>query len=300
MRAAIVIPTFNCEAYVERAIRSARAQGDVVSQIVVVDDGSDDASATIAASAGAQDSRLQVIRQSNHGVAHARNRGYAALSPEPELVLFLDADDELDDGMASTLERHLAAHPDAGMAFCGLRLIDEAGRPLAAPAPWSPRLRPTRLSVRRIPADDPVTPFFSILARAAVLPSASVLRRCVFDRTEGWDETIGQPFEDMNLFLEMALLAEVHAVSGELVRHRRRPAQSTSDPAQTAQQERRIRERWRSAASGDPRIEAAFRDYDHRFVPYLGMRSAWDHASEGRVVDAARFAGGAMRAWISR
>ena len=296
MTVGVVIPLYNCEAFVEQAIRSACAQGPVVSTIVVVDDGSSDASAAAAEAVAAEDARVSVLRQPNHGAAHARNRGYAALGSEPDLVLFLDADDVLAAGMAAQLERCLAAHPAAGLAFCRLALIDEAGRPLSAATAWSPRLRPGRMVVRRIPDSDPITPFFSILTRAPVIPSVSVLRRSTFEQTGGWDETFGQPFEDMNLFLAMSLLADVVHVPRALTLHRRRTDQSTSDAWRTASQERKLHETWLHRAAEDGRVREAFRAYDRQFIPYLGLRSALADVRRRRMLRAARFAGGALRA----
>lgn len=85
----VVIPLYNKAAYVERAIRSALAQGEAVFEVVVVDDGSTDNSAAIVEAM--QEPRVRLIRQSNRGVSVARNRGIE--EARGEYICFLDADD---------------------------------------------------------------------------------------------------------------------------------------------------------------------------------------------------------------
>ena len=78
------------------AIRSVLAQSHGDWSMVVVDDGSTDATAAVAASFG--EPRIAVVRQDNAGVSAARNVGIAAALASrttPGAVLFLDADDWL-------------------------------------------------------------------------------------------------------------------------------------------------------------------------------------------------------------
>ena len=87
-RFSVIIPAFNAAATLARAIESVRAQSWPAHEIIVVDDGSPDASADVAQGFG---EAVHVIRQSNGGVSRARNAGAAAASGD--WLAFLDADD---------------------------------------------------------------------------------------------------------------------------------------------------------------------------------------------------------------
>lgn len=84
----VVIPVYNGAKTLARAIDSVLTQTWAVREVIIVDDGSTDASATIAAAYG---DPVKVVRQVNAGVAAARNRG--AQEASGEWLAFLDADD---------------------------------------------------------------------------------------------------------------------------------------------------------------------------------------------------------------
>ncbi len=90
MRISVIIPLFNKERYIERALKSVQAQTFSDIEIIVVDDGSTDDGPSIVASY--PESRLRLIRQENSGPGAARNRG--ARESRGEILAFLDADDE--------------------------------------------------------------------------------------------------------------------------------------------------------------------------------------------------------------
>jgi hypothetical protein len=109
LRIGIVTPAFNAARCVGEAVRSVLAQGHADWRMVVVDDGSTDATAAIVAAIS--DTRLGLIRQANFGVSAARNRGIGVLNVDA--YLFLDADDRLApealSALAVALERHSCA-----------------------------------------------------------------------------------------------------------------------------------------------------------------------------------------------
>ena len=108
----------------------AQTHGDL--ELVVVDDGSSDATAAIAAQRALLDARVRVISQANAGSHAAINRGIAESSAP--WVAILNSDDRY---AATRLERLLARCSEAhDFAVTGVRLIDAQGAPIADPGHW--------------------------------------------------------------------------------------------------------------------------------------------------------------------
>ena len=84
----VIIPTYNSAQYVTTAVESVLAQTFADTEIIVIDDGSTDATDSVMACYG---SPVRFIKQANRGVSSARNRGIA--ESRGRLIAFLDADD---------------------------------------------------------------------------------------------------------------------------------------------------------------------------------------------------------------
>lgn len=87
----VVMPIYNVEAYLEKCLESILSQTLHDFEILAVDDGSTDSSATILNEYATRDSRVHVIRQMNAGAGIARNTGMRVATGE--YLLFLDGDD---------------------------------------------------------------------------------------------------------------------------------------------------------------------------------------------------------------
>ena len=97
----ILIPVFNCEAFLRQCLDSVVGQTYRDLQVVVVDDGSTDGSWAIMQEYSARDSRVEVYHQENAGVATARN-SLLDLA-KGDFVLFVDSDDWLELNTIETL-----------------------------------------------------------------------------------------------------------------------------------------------------------------------------------------------------
>lgn len=107
IRISVVIPAYNNEQRLGRAIDSVLAQSRPADQILVIDDGSADGTPKIAA--GYED-KIRFIRQENAGPSAARNRGIQAASGN--WIAFLDADDQWLPDKLRLQTRHLSRYPD--------------------------------------------------------------------------------------------------------------------------------------------------------------------------------------------
>src|ERR687887_1637608 len=87
----IIVPMYNAERTIGAALESVCRQTYPALDIVVVDDGSTDASAAIVAAYARSDQRIRLVQQENSGVAAARNLG--ATSTVADFLAFIDADD---------------------------------------------------------------------------------------------------------------------------------------------------------------------------------------------------------------
>lgn len=120
----VVIPVRNGERYIAEAIESVLSQGTVVGEVVVVDDGSTDA--TVLRVQSFEDKRVRLLLRpaGQQGVSAVRNFGFSQIAGD--WVMFLDADDRLRHGTLNLL--HAAAKASDAVAVYGdYERIDETG-----------------------------------------------------------------------------------------------------------------------------------------------------------------------------
>ncbi len=103
----VVIPLYNKEATIERAIKSVLNQIVQDFEIIVVNDGSTDNGPDVVSKIN--DDRIRLIDQKNQGVSAARNKGINVT--KYDLIAFLDADDEWLSEFLETIRRMILNHP---------------------------------------------------------------------------------------------------------------------------------------------------------------------------------------------
>ncbi len=196
MRVSVVIPTFNRRTLVRAAVVSVCAQRHAEWDAVVVDDGSTDR--TAAALAREFGGRIRIVRTENRGVAAARNLGVA--ESRGDLIAFLDSDDLwLPDKLAAQIE-FFARHPEADI--CQTEEI------------WMRNgVRVNPCAHHRKPSGDIFEPSLRL---CLVSPSAVMLRRHLFERAGGFDESL-PACEDYDLWLRIARSTPVWLVDQPLV-----------------------------------------------------------------------------------
>ena len=102
----IIIPAYNADKSIQKCVRSILEQDFKDLEIIVVDDGSNDSTATIVQGLALTDSRITLIHQQNSGQTAARAAGIRKASGE--WVYFLDSDDALMPDAISSIYSHVA------------------------------------------------------------------------------------------------------------------------------------------------------------------------------------------------
>lgn len=188
----IVVPAYQAAATIGETLASLAAQTWDRLEVVVVDDGSSDATGDIARSAAARSNgRIRYVRQDNCGQSAALNAGWGQSSGA--YLGYLGADDVLYPGCVATLVRILEQRPDLLGVYPDYDLIDAASR-----------------VIRRVHAPD-FDPR-DLVERGICQPGPGALfRRAAFDLTGGWNRGLRQmPDYDFWLrFVRFGTLARV-------------------------------------------------------------------------------------------
>ncbi|MCC3428674.1 MULTISPECIES: glycosyltransferase [unclassified Microcoleus] len=183
-RVSVIIPAYNCEHYITRAVESAVNQTYQNWEIIVVDDGSTD---NTRQTLEPYRDVIQYVYQENQGAAKARNR--ACEMAKGEFLAFLDADDFF---LPEKLAKQIAcfeADPTLGMVQNGWLMVDETGKDIYPVMPWE---------------DTPNLDLESFVLHKSVRPSAMMVRREWWERLGGFDHRF-PPTEDLDFALRLGL-----------------------------------------------------------------------------------------------
>ena len=139
----IVIPCYNYGHWLARAVNSVLAQDGADWELLVINDGSTDATDAVATALLRQhEPRLRYLTQANRGLAATRNRGIDAT--RGDYLIFLDADDEMAPGALGVYRAMIARHPGVDMVAGGYRVVTADGherRRQVGALPRSPQRR---------------------------------------------------------------------------------------------------------------------------------------------------------------
>ena len=125
MKFSIIIPIYNVEKYVEQCLESVDGQSYEDYEIILVNDGSTDASETICKNFVANSNRnYQIINQANGGLSAARNTGLAAA--KGQWIVFVDSDDYISTDLLKNLDTAMAKN-DADLYTFNHNRIDANG-----------------------------------------------------------------------------------------------------------------------------------------------------------------------------
>lgn len=247
----VVMPVRDGARFLREAVDSILDQTLAELELIVVDDGSRDATPQILASY--EDPRLRLLSARGDGLVDALNQGIEA-AQAPYLAR-MDADDV---SLPARVEREvelLERRPDAAFVATWVEVIDEDGR----------TLRTSRLPERHTDLAR------RLLLRNPFQHGSVVLRRSIFDRVGRYRDDYGHN-EDYDLWRRIAAVAELAVVPEVLYRYREHPAAVTqTDPDRVRQRERLRDELW-AAPPG------------YRIADVLAGRSDPGHVPDQRAI----------------
>lgn len=203
---AVIIPAYNSARFLPQALTAVLAQTRPAAEIVVVDDGSADNSATVAAGFPG----VQVVRQPNSERAVARNNGLRhTRSP---YVAFLDADDWWQPAFLERLGALLDARPDAVAAYSGFQYAAADG---------------TLQPITHHNAVHPPAALDTLLYQNRFQPNCLLIRRAALPPDPFQTDLI--PCEDWDVWLTLAQRGPFVGVAEPLALYRQHADNSSAD-----------------------------------------------------------------------
>ena len=215
----IILPAYNVASFVGQTVASLAAQDWPALELVAVDDGSTDETATVLLQAlerfrASGDGRHAIlVTRKNGGLGAARNTGLEHATGD--LILFADGDDLFDPGAVSALVGALHSPPAPCLVFPRCRYIDETGMPIGLESGG----RESRFTAVDLLFENPIHTDTGVLLRRDMLRDAGS-----FDTT--LPSAIGLDMWVRSTAGQGACIAQVPQV---LVSYRRRRRQITSN-----------------------------------------------------------------------
>ena len=266
----VIIPCYNQARFLVEAIESVFTQTSTHYEIIVVDDGSSDDTATVAKSFEG----VRCLSQKNLGLAAARNAGLRAVNGG--YVVFLDADDRLlpnalEDGVAA-----LESHPTCAFAYGHVRLIASDGSALSSPPQTA------------ILADH----YFELLRHNFIWsPGAVIYRRAVFEAVGHFNSLVNSS-ADFDLNARIARLFPVCCTDTVIMEYRRHDESMSRDAVAMLTGAVTARRLQRKFVRGNRRYEAALQagtrsaqeDYGEKLISRLRLclqQQEWGKATAG-------------------
>lgn len=198
------MPVYDGERYIGEAVASVLGSGFRDLELLVLDDGSRDESAVVAARAAAGDTRLRVVRLPHGGVAAARNAGLR--EARGELIANLDADDAMFPERLGRQVAYLDAHPACVAVGTRALVVDAAGRPV-------------RVGVRLFSHEEIDGAHMEGRGGAIWNPTAMFRKQAALD-VGGYSPHLHSTGEDHDLWLRMAEVGRLVNIPDVLTRYR--------------------------------------------------------------------------------
>lgn len=237
VRVTFVVPTYNYARFLPEVLDSIGRQQGAPTEVIVVDDGSTDDPAAIVSSYPG----VQLLRQTNRGLAAARNAGLAAATGSH--LVFIDADDRLLPEALPTWLALFAERPDSGFVHGSYRSVDGGWHEIWTPEPVS------------LDEDG----FATLLAEGNLIgcPATVMYRKDRLLEVGGFDGSV-RGNEDFDVYLRLLRRFPAASSSRIVAEYRYHDNNMSGDSRLMMRTGRLAVERQREAVGDDPRLREAF------------------------------------------
>jgi glycosyltransferase involved in cell wall biosynthesis len=198
----VITPVYNGALYIEKTVQSILAQTYQNIELILVNDGSSDNSATLIDQLAEKDDRIKVHHKENGGVAHARN--YAIAKAQGEFIALCDQDDLW---FETKIEKQipLFTNDKVGLVYCGAEAVYTQSGITQKPS-FDSKLRGQ---------------VFDVLAKENMFTCCTaVVRKTHLLQVSGLDDDKAlMGVDDWHLWLKLAMICEFDFVAEHLCAH---------------------------------------------------------------------------------
>jgi glycosyltransferase involved in cell wall biosynthesis len=262
----VIIPAYNGDRFIGQAVESVLQQPYPNCELIVVNDGSSDATAEVLQAYG---ERIRYVEQPNQGVAAARNRGLALA--QGEWIAFLDQDDYCSpDKLTHQIACLEKATPQVGMIHSGWQRVDAQGQALSQVEPWY---------------QAPQLDLAGWIWWKPVLLSAMLFRRSGLEQVGGFDSSFQQTC-DLDLVLRLTLKGwETLWLKEITVHYREHDRNESRNALLQAQENQRVMDRIFAL----PDLPASIRQTEAACRYHTLVWSAWRLYQTDRLTEMAEY-----------
>ncbi len=198
------MPAYNAILYVREAIASIRTQTYQDFELIIIDDGSTDATAEACRKAIAGDPRCRLISRPNTGIVGALNDGFA-VARCTDYIARMDADDVAEPERFHRQVEYLETNPDCVAVGCRAFVIDPDGDPICL--------------VNNPPGHAEIEKDLFLGLGGAILHPSVMIQREAFVRVNGYDPRF-QLVEDLDLYLKLGEIGRLANLPDVLLKYR--------------------------------------------------------------------------------
>jgi len=266
----IIIPCYNQARYLPLAIRSVLVQSRPDWEIVLVNDGSTDDTATVAAQF--TDTRIHYIYQTNQGLSAARNTGIRAT--QGRYLAFLDSDDEWEPEFLEKCVQTLELNPNLAGVYTRNIFIDQEGQVL-------PHIGGEMVALAA---------FRNRTLEGGYFPPNAVLVATTVVREMGLFDVTLTSEEDWDLWLRISERYAMQSIAQPLARYRSYTGSMSTNAARMHSNRIAVLTKYFGPPTGEPQIWSAekrraygfaFRNTCIGFLQQAQVDEAWQYLAVG-------------------